>query len=272
MIQTADVAPVVSICIVTYNAAGYVRRCLESIRRRTQHAYELVVVDNASRLETRELLRRQSDLKLALNDENRLWCAGINQAMRMADPRSPYLLLLNPDVEVVADNWLAPLIGLIESGPRVAVAGTTHRYSPAGPVHGWIDGCCFMVRHPVMRALGYFDAARFPWSGAPAMWTIRAWKAGWTYRVANRKDRLVLHHQHRSIEDQDPGARRPPEAFRMPVRFEAMLAQEGIEPRLPALPRRLLDAHFRPARSFRRFYASPSMGRWNHGAQKRRDQ
>src|SRR5262245_48192315 len=83
--------PHVSICIVTHNASEHVRRCLESIRRRSHVPYELVVVDNASRPETRELLLSQPDLKLALNDENRLWCAGINQAMGMADERSDYL-------------------------------------------------------------------------------------------------------------------------------------------------------------------------------------
>src|SRR5262249_36823849 len=155
-----------------------------------------------SRAETRALLARERDLKLVLNPENRLWCAGINQAMQLADTGSRYLLLLNPDVEVLCDRWLETLIELIETGERIAVAGTTHCYSPAGPVHGWIDGCCFMVRHDVMRDLGYFDAARFPWSGAPPLWMIRAWKSGWRYRVVPRCHRLLVHHRHRSIADQ----------------------------------------------------------------------
>jgi len=253
--------PVVSICLVTYNATPYVAGCLESIRRHSRLPYEICIVDNASRQETRELLIRQPDLKLALNEENRLWCAGINQAMQLADPRTPYLLLLNPDVTVLSDRWLETMIQLIESDPQVAVSGTTHRYSPAGPIHGWIDGCCFMARHEVMRSLGTFDAGRFPWSGGPPWWTIRAWKAGWIYRVVNRRDRLVLHHGHRSIEDANPGERRSPEAFRMPVSFEAMMREQGLEPQFPSRARRFLNRRFLALRDWRRFYAAPAAGK-----------
>jgi GT2 family glycosyltransferase len=254
-----DALPTVSICIVTYNAVDYLRRCLESIRRHSHVPYELCVVDNASRPETRALLEAQPELKLVLNAENRLWCAGINQAMQLAHRESRYLLLLNPDVEVLSDRWLETLIHLIETGDRVAVAGPSHRYSPAGPVHGWIDGCCFMVRHAAMREVGYFDAERFPWSGAPPVWTIRAWKAGWRYRVVNRRDRLIVHHRHRSIADQSPGEQRPPETFKMPLSFEQMLGEEGIEPRFPSAARRLLERHCRGLRDRGRFYAAPAV-------------
>lgn len=219
--------------------------------------YELVVVDNASRAETREWLRAQPGLKLALNEENRLWCAGINQATTMADPRSTALLFLNPDVEILSDRWLETLLHPLAADPRVAVAGTTHRYSPLGPVHGWIDGCCFLVRREALEAIGPFDAERFPWSGGPAHWTVRAWKAGWTYRVVSRRDRLLVHHQHRSIEDQDAAGRRPPETFRMPVSFETLLREEGVEARAVSPPRRWLDRRFRAVRDFRRAYAAP---------------
>jgi GT2 family glycosyltransferase len=222
--------------------------------------YEVVVVDNASRVETRAWLEEQPDLRLVLNEENHLWCAGINQAMEMADPRSRALLLLNPDVEILSDRWLEVLLHHLDSDARVGVVGTTHRYSPLGPVHGWIDGCCFLARREALEEVGPFDAARFPWSGGPALWTIRAWKAGWSYRVVHRRDRLLVHHQHRSIEDQDAAARRSPAAFRMPVSFEALLREEGVAMTRPTPPRRLLERHFRPARRIGRFYAAGPVG------------
>ena len=117
------------------------------------------------------------------------------------------------------------------------------------------------ARHEVMRDLGYFDAQRFPWSGAPPHWTIRAWKAGWRYRVVHRRDRLVLHHGHRSIADQSPGEQRPPETFKMPVSFEQLLREEGLEPEYPAPLRRLLERYSRPLRDLGRCYAAPPIGR-----------
>ena len=38
----------VSVVLVTWNSAPYLRRCLEGIRQQTHRAVELIVVDNAS--------------------------------------------------------------------------------------------------------------------------------------------------------------------------------------------------------------------------------
>ena len=67
--------PLVSIIIVTFNAREYVQKCLASVREMTRTTpHELIVIDNASREETREYLRGESGFKLVLNDENLLWC------------------------------------------------------------------------------------------------------------------------------------------------------------------------------------------------------
>src|SRR3712207_5653985 len=76
--------PLVSIVIVSYNAPEYLRRCLESIRRRTATPHELIVIDNASREETRAYLRSLDFIRLTLNPDNRLWCAGCNQGIRQS--------------------------------------------------------------------------------------------------------------------------------------------------------------------------------------------
>jgi GT2 family glycosyltransferase len=114
-----------------------------------------------------------------------------------------------------------------------------------------------MVRRAALEQVGPFDAARFPWSGGPAEWTVRSWKAGWRYRVVNRRNRILVHHQHRSILDQAPGERAPEATFRMPVRFEDLLREAGIEPRYPSLLRRAAERVWKGARNWRRFYAAP---------------
>src|SRR5262249_32754419 len=54
--------PLVSILIVTYNSAAFVRPCLDSIRRNTSYPrYEVILVDNASKDDTPALLMEYAD-------------------------------------------------------------------------------------------------------------------------------------------------------------------------------------------------------------------
>jgi len=251
--------PVVSICIVTHNACDHVRRCLGSIRRHSHVPHELIVVDNASGSETRELLRSQPDLKLTLNGDNLLWAAGINQAIRMADPGSDYLLLLNPDVEVLADNWLEVMLQIFAAEPKVGVVGTAHNYAPAAPMFGWIDGSCFMVRHALMREIGLLDAERFPWAGAPALWCARAWKAGWRYRVVNPKDRLLHHSIGASRREYRSDDRLPAGVFRAVPSLCDIMLECRIDARPVRHPRRQLDRTFAWIRYFGRSMLAPPM-------------
>src|SRR5438105_24999 len=136
--RDAEVVPLVSIIVVTYNALEFVRLSLEGIQARTRLPYELIVVDNASGPETREYLREAKGIRLIQNEENRLWAAGCNQGMRAADPRSSYLLLMNSDIEVLRDDWLEVLLHVMESDPKVAMAGTQHNKVEFGPIYGYI--------------------------------------------------------------------------------------------------------------------------------------
>jgi GT2 family glycosyltransferase len=248
--------PLVSIIIVTFNARDYVQRALDSVRRHTPTPHELIVIDNASREETRDYLRGQTGFRLVLNDENRFWCAASNQGMEMADPRTPYLLLLNPDVEILRPDWLDIMIRVMESDPRVGMVGTHHRYSGIGPVWGSLDGHCLMFRRKMIEELGPMDAARFPMGGGPSHYAIRAFKAGWIYKALHRKDKILIHHGDKSREDADA------KSFRKVARpdYLALLKEEGIAPEYPSALRRRLDRHVAAVRNFGRFFAATRQG------------
>ena len=101
----AGEAPLVSIVTVTWNAPEWASRLYTSLAARTPQAYELIVVDNASDEPMRELNRSEAAagrLRLVQNEDNRLWAAGCNQGLELVDPQSRYVLLLNPDCEVLA--------------------------------------------------------------------------------------------------------------------------------------------------------------------------
>jgi GT2 family glycosyltransferase len=105
MMQTAN--HLVSVTIVTYNSEPFIQRCLDSLMAQQWPSLEVVVVDNASHDRTRALLAEYRDrIRIILNSENRGFCAGQNQAIRLT--KGNWVLALNPDV------WLTPnFVGLL---------------------------------------------------------------------------------------------------------------------------------------------------------------
>ena len=217
--------PVVSIAIVTYNAVDYVRRCLESLRRMTKLPHEVLVVDNASRPETRAYLATVPWISLTLNDDNRLWCPALNQALRQADAAARYFMLLNPDVEILRNDWMERLVGAIESHPRVGITGTQHNYRPLGPVFGAIDGHCFLFRRELYEdpAIGPLDE-HYPWNGSPYVFTAKAWAKGWRYRLHPPSPRLLIHHGARSRAESDKPV------LNRKIDAEGILREAGLSP------------------------------------------
>jgi GT2 family glycosyltransferase len=110
----------VSVVLVTWNSAPFLRRCLEGIRQQTQRT-ELIVVDNGS-----------SDASLALigdgatiirNADNRGFSAAVNQALRVA--KGEFVLLINPDAYLTAD-YAARLAGALHGPFGMATGKLLH--------------------------------------------------------------------------------------------------------------------------------------------------
>jgi N-acetylglucosaminyl-diphospho-decaprenol L-rhamnosyltransferase len=92
------------VVVVTYNSGEVIEGCLDSCA----HLPDLVVVDNASRDNTTELVRRRSSVKLIANSINRGFAGAANQGVAALD--TELILLLNPDVELQT-----PLDALVEA-------------------------------------------------------------------------------------------------------------------------------------------------------------
>lgn len=132
-----ETKPRVSILILTHNALRYVYRTLKTLRLTRHIPYEVIVVDNDSRFWVRVLLlwlqQRGWMNKFCLLDYNSLFAAGNNIAARLADPESPYLSLLNSDVEIRHPVWLKVLLenhvrgitsfGIVKENPITRVDG-----------------------------------------------------------------------------------------------------------------------------------------------------
>jgi N-acetylglucosaminyl-diphospho-decaprenol L-rhamnosyltransferase len=93
--------PQVSIVIVNWNSAEFVRRCIDSIRRDTGDlAYEIIVVDNASYDGCGPMLQQHCpDAIYIQSDRNRGFAKANNLGFEAS--RGESLLFLNPDTEVI---------------------------------------------------------------------------------------------------------------------------------------------------------------------------
>ena len=121
-----DLYPKVSVVIVTYNNVQLTQGCIDSLLRNSAYPnLELIIIDNASRDDTRNYLRylarTEPDVSIVLNERNLGFAAANNQGLRLA--RGRYLVLLNNDT-LVPKGWLAPLLRHLED-PQVGLVGPT---------------------------------------------------------------------------------------------------------------------------------------------------
>lgn len=111
-----------SIIIVSYNTKNILRDCLQSVLRHALGiAYEIIVVDNASRDESVAMLRQEfPSVKVIANSDNSGFAKANNQGMAAAQGR--YLLLLNSDT-LILDNGLKAVMEFADRQPDAGVIG-----------------------------------------------------------------------------------------------------------------------------------------------------
>jgi N-acetylglucosaminyl-diphospho-decaprenol L-rhamnosyltransferase len=121
-----------AVVIVNYNAGDYLLRCLDSVRSSTgEVAPEVVVVDNASRDGSgRRAAGAHPGVRVIENDANRGFAAAANQGILATT--APFVLLLNPDAEVVGGT-LAAAVKTMRERPRAGVLGLLVR-NPDGTI------------------------------------------------------------------------------------------------------------------------------------------
>jgi GT2 family glycosyltransferase len=112
----------VSVIIATWNAAGVLGPCLDSVeRQRVDGGAETIVVDNASTDSTQELLRRyEGRIRVIANELNARYAGANNQAARIAE--GDVLFFLNSDTELRGTDVLERLALAVED-PEIGIAG-----------------------------------------------------------------------------------------------------------------------------------------------------
>jgi N-acetylglucosaminyl-diphospho-decaprenol L-rhamnosyltransferase len=128
-----------TVVIVSWNVCDLLRRCLSSTldvrpsaegdlrpTSKGELSVEVIVVDNASSDGSPEMVRAEfPQVRLIVNAENRGFTAANNQGLAIGQGR--YLLLLNPDTEVVGEA-LRTMVRYMDAHPETGVLGPQLRY------------------------------------------------------------------------------------------------------------------------------------------------
>jgi N-acetylglucosaminyl-diphospho-decaprenol L-rhamnosyltransferase len=208
-----------SIIIVSWNTRDLLAACLASVRAfpPAGWTFDVWVVDNASTDGSAEMVRQQfPDVHLIETGANLGFAGGNNLAIERSNGR--YLLLLNPDTELLPDA-LTELLAFMESQPAAAGGGSRllnpdHTLQPSchplptlsrelsrllhldyfPPYYGsynmrhWdlaaprrvdiVQGASFILRRTVLDAVGLLDDSYFMYSEEVDL-CYRIHKAGW---------------------------------------------------------------------------------------------
>ena len=111
-----------SIIIVTWNSERYIRNCLDSIIQNAGELQpEIILVDNNSSDHTVKVVEEQyPQVNLIQNKYNLGYAQANNQGIE--NSQGEYLLLLNPDTEVM-ENSLIQMIHFMEENVRTGALG-----------------------------------------------------------------------------------------------------------------------------------------------------
>lgn len=115
--------PKVSIIVISYNTREMTLKCLETVFAETrQTPFELIVIDNNSSDGSAEALQEAYGERAIVRclDQNLGFAAANNLAATEA--RGDYLLLLNPDTEVL-DGAIDKLMSFAEAYPKAGIWG-----------------------------------------------------------------------------------------------------------------------------------------------------
>lgn len=165
-----------SIIIVNWNVRDLLERCLQSIANSLGGApgvsdvpYEAIVADNGSSDGSTDMLARAFPWAHLLALGQNLGFAGANNR-GLAVSHGRYLLLLNPDTEIVGDS-LRAMLRFMDGHPDVGVVGPQLRY-PDGNIQssrrrfptyatGFVESTIlqrWLPAHPLLRRYYLLDA------------------------------------------------------------------------------------------------------------------
>lgn len=222
----------VAAVILSVDQCSDTLRCLDSLARSGAQSLAIVVLDNGSRDDSADVIRREHPEALVVRSERNLGASGgrnhaAEEALRRFDPA--YMLFLDNDTEV-RPGFLAPLLAPLEADPTLGqtapklllrshpecldMAGGAEivwwRGETTGRGRGEIDrgqydepvdcvaGGCTLVRTSAFRAVGGFDPVFDPYGYEDMDFSLRLIGRGYGSRYVPESE--ILHANTQTFE------------------------------------------------------------------------
>ncbi len=111
----------ISIIIVSYNTADFLKSCLASLQLTSGVTKEIFVVDNCSIDNSAQIVAESfPEVRIIANSENKGFSAANNQALKECKGR--YVIFLNPDT-TIKENTLQKAIAFMDTNRQIGLAG-----------------------------------------------------------------------------------------------------------------------------------------------------
>jgi len=108
----------ISVVILTYNSASYIKPCLDSVYMQSHQGFEVIVVDNGSKDKTVNLIKEIYPQVILIENKNNLGaCKGRNQGIEAA--HGEWIVTLDCDI-ILKNNFLCEIVKIIKRAPKVA--------------------------------------------------------------------------------------------------------------------------------------------------------
>ncbi|WP_324715464.1 glycosyltransferase [Carboxydochorda subterranea] len=213
-------ADLVSVIIPVRHGPSVTRRCLEALVRHTHRPFEVIIVDNDTDPETKEVIeefaRGHDHVTVIRNAENVGYPVACNQGMARA--RGEYLVVMNNDV-VVTPHWASRLLAALSVEPKLGAVGPRTNFV-VGPqlvegasyteesLDAWAEewfrkhagslrltmrliGFLMMIKREVIEQIGGFDPLFGVGNFEDDDFSLRAQLAGYKLAIA---DDVFVHH------------------------------------------------------------------------------
>lgn len=171
-----------AVIILNWNGREVMRRFLPSVVEHTaDNRVEVIVADNGSTDDSVEWLEREYPrIRLLKLDKNYGFAEGYNRAIEQVE--SPYVLLLNSDVEV-EEGWWQPLLRFIRDTPdagavmpKIMSFNSRDMFEHAGAAGGLMDSlgypyCRGRILSKIEKDHGQYDGGplEVAWTSGAAM-------------------------------------------------------------------------------------------------------
>ena len=139
------------ISIVTWNSASSIENCIKSILEQSYSGFKLIIVDNASKDETANVIKsfRDDRIEFVQKQDNTGFCGGHNYSIANSD--SEYVLLVNPDI-IMSTDYVERALAVIRSENKIGTVCGLLLQSDASDQNCLIDSAGIeMKRSGIMK-------------------------------------------------------------------------------------------------------------------------